>query len=54
MSLSAWIVPRLIAGFVSSNIVNGVNPGVVMDVVLGSALLIVAYYAVSRYTLPTD
>ena len=54
MSLSAWIVLGLIAAFVSSNIVNGVSPGVVMDVVLGSTLLVVAYYAVSRYTLPAD
>lgn len=48
MSLSAWIVLGLIAGFISSNIINGVNPGVVMDVVLGSALLFIAYYVTSR------
>jgi uncharacterized membrane protein YeaQ/YmgE (transglycosylase-associated protein family) len=50
MSLSAWIVLGLIAGLVSSNIVNGVNQVAVMDAVFGYALLIVTYYAVSRYT----
>ena len=48
MSLSAWIVLGLIAGFISSNIVIGVDPGVVMDVIFGSALLFLAYYVVSR------
>jgi hypothetical protein len=50
MSLSAWIVLGLIAGFFSRNFVNGVSPGVGMDDVLGLSLLLVAYYAVSRHT----
>lgn len=50
MSLSAWIVLGLIAGFFSRNFVGGVGPGVGMDEVLGLSLLLVAYYAVSRHT----
>jgi hypothetical protein len=48
MSLFAWIVLGLIAGFISSNFVDAPGQGVTMDVILGSALLLVAYYAVSR------
>jgi len=48
MSLSAWIVLGLLAGLISSNIVYGVGPGVVIEVVLASALLLITYYAVSR------
>lgn len=35
MSLLAWIILGLIAGFIGSKIVNGTGQGVVMDIVLG-------------------
>jgi uncharacterized membrane protein YeaQ/YmgE (transglycosylase-associated protein family) len=35
MSILAWIVLGLIAGFVASKIVNKTGEGVVMDIVLG-------------------
>jgi hypothetical protein len=51
MSLSAWIVLGLVAGFIASKIVSGSGQGVVMDIVLGivgAALLLVVYHAVPR------
>jgi len=35
MSILAWILLGLIAGFVGSKIVNGSGEGVVLDIVLG-------------------
>ncbi|MBK7357030.1 GlsB/YeaQ/YmgE family stress response membrane protein [Propionivibrio sp.] len=35
MSLLAWIVLGLIAGFVASKLVSGTGQGAVMDIVLG-------------------
>jgi len=35
MSILAWIVLGLIAGFIASKIVNGTGEGMVMDIVLG-------------------
>ena len=35
MSLLAWIVVGLIAGFVASKLVSGTGQGAVMDIVLG-------------------
>ena len=35
MSLLAWIILGLIAGFLASKIVSGSGQGVVMDIVLG-------------------
>jgi len=35
MSLLAWIILGLVAGFIASKIVNGAGLGVIMDIALG-------------------
>ena len=35
MSLSAWLVVGLIAGFLASKVVNHTGSGIIMDIVLG-------------------
>jgi hypothetical protein len=52
MSSFAWIVLGLIAGVFCSSLGDGAGVGGVMDVVLGSALLLVIYGAVSRDATP--
>ena len=52
MSSLAWIVLGLIAGFVCSSLGDGAGQGGMMDVVVGSALLLAFYGAVSRDATP--
>ena len=42
MSLLAWIILGLIAGFLASKIVSGSGQGVVMDIVLGIVGAVIA------------
>jgi len=50
MPLSAWIILGLIASLFSGSVLNGrwIGPGVGIAELLGLALLLIAYYAVSR------
>lgn len=52
MSSLAWIVLGLIAGICSFSFGDGMGAGSVIDVVIGSALLLVIYGAVSREVVP--
>jgi uncharacterized membrane protein YeaQ/YmgE (transglycosylase-associated protein family) len=47
MSILAWIILGLIAGFIGSKLVNKTGEGVVLDIVLGIVGAIV-YHAVFR------
>ncbi|HXW90315.1 MAG TPA: GlsB/YeaQ/YmgE family stress response membrane protein [Terriglobales bacterium] len=44
MSILAWIILGLIAGFIASNIVNKAGEGIVMDILLGIVGAIVGGY----------
>ena len=48
MSLLAWIVLGLIAGFIASKIVNKQGEGVVLDVVLGIVGAVVGGFLFNR------
>jgi hypothetical protein len=50
MSLIAWIVLGLIAGFFSSHIVRGSSTGFGIEDAAGAALLVFTYYIVSLRT----
>lgn len=52
MSSFAWIVLGLIAGSCCSGLGDGAGQGGMLDVVIGSALLLVLYGAVSRDAMP--
>lgn len=49
MSLLAWIVLGLIAGFIGSKIVNKSGEGVVLDIVLGIVGAIVGGWLFTRF-----
>ena len=49
MSILAWIVLGLIAGFVSSKLVNKTGEGVILDIVLGIVGAVVGGYMFSIF-----
>jgi uncharacterized membrane protein YeaQ/YmgE (transglycosylase-associated protein family) len=49
MSILAWIILGLIAGFVASKIVNKSGEGVVLDIVLGIVGAIVGGWLFNRF-----
>ncbi len=49
MSILAWILLGLIAGFVGSKLVNKTGEGVLLDIVLGIVGAIVGGYAFSMF-----
>ena len=52
MSLLAWMVLGLIAGFVASKIVNKTGEGVVMDIVLGVVGAVAGGWLFNRFGEP--
>ncbi len=48
MSIVAWIVLGLIAGFIASKIVNKTGEGLILDIVLGIAGAIVGGFLATR------
>jgi uncharacterized membrane protein YeaQ/YmgE (transglycosylase-associated protein family) len=52
MSIVAWIVLGLIAGFVASKIVNKTGEGVVMDIVLGVVGAVAGGWLFNRFGEP--
>jgi uncharacterized membrane protein YeaQ/YmgE (transglycosylase-associated protein family) len=52
MSILAWIVLGLIAGFVASKIVNKTGEGVVMDIVLGVVGAVAGGWLFNRFGEP--
>jgi uncharacterized membrane protein YeaQ/YmgE (transglycosylase-associated protein family) len=52
MSIVAWIVLGLIAGFVASKIVNKTGEGVVMDIVLGVIGAVAGGWLFNRFGEP--
>jgi uncharacterized membrane protein YeaQ/YmgE (transglycosylase-associated protein family) len=49
MSIIAWLVLGLIAGFVASKIINRTGEGLVMDIVLGVVGAFVGGFIFSRF-----
>jgi len=49
MSILAWIILGLIAGFIASKIVNKAGEGIVMDILLGIVGAIVGGYVFSMF-----
>jgi len=49
MSILAWIVLGLIAGFISSKLVNKTGEGVILDIVLGIVGAVVGGYLFSMF-----
>ena len=49
MSIIAWIVLGLIAGFIASKLVNRTGSGIVMDLVLGVVGAFVGGFLFSRF-----
>jgi uncharacterized membrane protein YeaQ/YmgE (transglycosylase-associated protein family) len=49
MSILAWIVLGLIAGFIGSKIVNKTGEGVILDIVLGIVGAVVGGYLFSMF-----
>ena len=49
MSILAWIILGLIAGFIASKIVNKAGEGIVMDILLGIVGAIVGGYVFSVF-----
>ncbi len=47
MSIIAWIILGLIAGFIASKIVNNAGEGLIMDIVLGIVGAIIGGYLFS-------
>jgi uncharacterized membrane protein YeaQ/YmgE (transglycosylase-associated protein family) len=52
MSILAWVVLGLIAGFVASKIVNKTGEGVVMDIVLGVVGAVAGGWLFNRFGEP--
>jgi len=52
MSIIAWIVLGLIAGFIASKIVNKSGEGVILDIVLGIVGAIVGGWLFSVFGMP--
>lgn len=52
MSLFVWIVLGLIAGFISSKIVDGTGQGVAMDIVLGIAGAVIGGWLFKTFGMP--
>ncbi len=52
MSILAWIILGLIAGFIGSKIVNKTGEGVVMDIVLGIIGAVVGGWLFNRFGEP--
>jgi uncharacterized membrane protein YeaQ/YmgE (transglycosylase-associated protein family) len=52
MSIVAWIVLGLIAGFIASKIVNKSGEGVILDIVLGVVGAIVGGWLFSVFGMP--
>ncbi len=52
MSILAWIVLGLIAGFIGSKIVNKTGEGIVMDIVLGIIGAVVGGWLFNRFGEP--
>ena len=54
MSIIAWIVLGLIAGFIGSKLVNKRGEGFVLDIALGivgAVVFLVVYHAIRRRTV---
>lgn len=49
MSILAWIILGLVAGFIGSKIVNKTGEGVVVDIVLGIVGAVVGGFLFSRF-----
>ena len=49
MSILAWVVLGLIAGFIGSKIINKTGEGVILDIVLGIVGAIVGGYLFSMF-----
>jgi uncharacterized membrane protein YeaQ/YmgE (transglycosylase-associated protein family) len=49
MSIIAWIILGLIAGFIASKIVNKTGEGVVMDIILGIIGAVVGGWLFNRF-----
>jgi len=52
MSILAWVILGLLAGFIGSNLVNKTGEGVVLDVVLGIVGAIVGGFLFNRFGAP--
>ena len=52
MSILAWIVLGLVAGFVASKIVNKTGEGVVMDIILGIVGAVIGGFLFQRFGQP--
>ncbi|QEE41614.1 MULTISPECIES: GlsB/YeaQ/YmgE family stress response membrane protein [unclassified Methylobacterium] len=52
MSLLAWIVLGLIAGFIGSKIVNNTGQGLVVDILLGVVGAVVGGFLFNRFGQP--
>ncbi len=52
MSVLAWIILGLIAGFIGSKIVNKTGEGIVMDIVLGIIGAVVGGWLFNRFGEP--
>jgi uncharacterized membrane protein YeaQ/YmgE (transglycosylase-associated protein family) len=52
MSILAWIVLGLIAGFIASKIVNNAGEGVVLDIILGIVGAIVGGFLFNQFGSP--
>ena len=52
MSIIAWIVLGLIAGFVASKIVNHTGEGVLLDIVLGVVGAVVGGWLFNTFGMP--
>jgi uncharacterized membrane protein YeaQ/YmgE (transglycosylase-associated protein family) len=52
MSLIAWIVLGLIAGFIASKIVNKTGEGVILDIVLGIVGSVVGGWLFHTFGMP--
>lgn len=49
MSILAWIVLGLIAGFIASKIVNGTGEGLILDLVLGIVGAVVGGFVFNQF-----
>jgi uncharacterized membrane protein YeaQ/YmgE (transglycosylase-associated protein family) len=52
MSVIAWIVLGLIAGFIASKIVNRTGEGVILDIVLGIVGAVVGGWLFNTFGMP--
>jgi uncharacterized membrane protein YeaQ/YmgE (transglycosylase-associated protein family) len=52
MSILAWVILGLLAGFIGSKLVNKTGEGVVLDVVLGIVGAIVGGFLFNRFGAP--